>query len=129
MNLAIIDDETGDALDSADWDDLGVPATVFDAPFSSDDEIVAKLREFEIICTMSGQTAFPAELLPRLPKLKLIVTTGMKSPTIDVMAANLRGIMVCGTPPPEDDAEPETPYRESCASVAAWLEGKPIRML
>ena len=66
----------------------------------TDAVVVAKLREFEIVCAMRERTPFPAELFPRLPKLKLLVTTGMKNAAIDVAAAKARGITVCGTESP-----------------------------
>lgn len=100
MNLAILDDYQGVALDLADWGDLDIPVTVFREPFPDADAVVAKLREFEIICAMRERTPFPAELFPRLPKLKLLVTTGMKNASIDVAAANARGVTVCGTESP-----------------------------
>ena len=46
---------------------------------------------------MRERTAFPRALLERLPKLKLLVTTGMRNASIDVAAATARGIVVCGT--------------------------------
>jgi phosphoglycerate dehydrogenase-like enzyme len=39
----------------------------------------------------------PRTVLERLPNLKLLVTTGMRNKSIDVAAANDRGITVCGT--------------------------------
>jgi phosphoglycerate dehydrogenase-like enzyme len=46
---------------------------------------------------MRERTAFPAALLERLPKLELLVTTGMRNHVIDMQAAAGRGITVCGT--------------------------------
>ena len=46
---------------------------------------------------MRERTAFPRALLERLPRLKLLVTTGMRNASIDVEAAAERGITVCGT--------------------------------
>src|SRR5439155_24797697 len=39
----------------------------------------------------------PRALLERLPKLKLLDTTGRRNASIDVAAATARGIVVCGT--------------------------------
>jgi phosphoglycerate dehydrogenase-like enzyme len=39
----------------------------------------------------------PASLIARLPKLRLLVTTGMRNLAIDMQAARARGVPVCGT--------------------------------
>jgi phosphoglycerate dehydrogenase-like enzyme len=46
---------------------------------------------------MRERTAFPRALLEKLPKLRLLVTTGMRNASIDVKAAAEGGITVCGT--------------------------------
>src|SRR3546814_6552242 len=47
---------------------------------------------------MRERTPFPRALLERLPKLKLLVTTGHRNDSIDLAAAKERGIAVYGTP-------------------------------
>jgi phosphoglycerate dehydrogenase-like enzyme len=46
---------------------------------------------------MRERTPFGADLLARLPRLRLLVTTGMANPSIDLDAAAARGVVVCGT--------------------------------
>ena len=46
---------------------------------------------------MRERTPFPASLLERLPKLKLLITTGMRNLSFDMDAAKARGITICGT--------------------------------
>jgi phosphoglycerate dehydrogenase-like enzyme len=46
---------------------------------------------------MRERTRFPAALLRRLPKLILLITTGMGNPSFDISAARTQGITVCGT--------------------------------
>ena len=55
------------------------------------------LADFEVIGVMRERTPFPRALFERLPKLKLLVTTGKRNASIDVAAANERGVTVCGT--------------------------------
>src|SRR3546814_4632934 len=55
------------------------------------------LADFDIVVAMRERTRLPASLIERLPKLKLIVTTGMRNFSIDMDAARARGIPVCGT--------------------------------
>jgi phosphoglycerate dehydrogenase-like enzyme len=46
---------------------------------------------------MRERTAFPRGVLAELPKLRLLVTTGMRNSAIDLAAALELGITVCGT--------------------------------
>jgi phosphoglycerate dehydrogenase-like enzyme len=50
-----------------------------------------------VIVAMRERTPIGADLLARLPRLRLLVTTGMANPSIDIAAAGARGIVVCGT--------------------------------
>jgi phosphoglycerate dehydrogenase-like enzyme len=50
-----------------------------------------------VIAAMRERTPFPAALLDRLPRLRLLVTTGMRNASIDLAAAHRRGVVVCGT--------------------------------
>ncbi|KAI0467131.1 D-isomer specific 2-hydroxyacid dehydrogenase [Xylaria cf. heliscus] len=59
------------------------------------DSLVNRLEPFNIIC--KERTPFPAELINRLPNLKLLLTTGVRNASIDVKACLARGIPVAGT--------------------------------
>ena len=97
--LAILDDYQNVALAMADWESLrpAVAIQSIHVPFATEDEAAERLRDFEIIVAMRERTAFRGSLLERLPNLKLLVTTGMRNASIDVKAANERGIAVAGT--------------------------------
>jgi phosphoglycerate dehydrogenase-like enzyme len=100
QRLAILDDYQGVAYDYAPWDQLaadGIDVTVFSEPFADEEDLVQALREFSIVVAMRERTAFPAATLHQLPKLKLLVTTGMANPSIDIDAAKEQEITVCGT--------------------------------
>ncbi|MGI9382480.1 MAG: D-2-hydroxyacid dehydrogenase family protein [Methyloligellaceae bacterium] len=100
MKLAILDDYQKAALASADWSSLGpeVDISVFDTHLGHDEDAVAEaLAPFEILVAMRERTPFPRSLIERLPKLRLLVTTGMRNLAIDMDAARERGIPVCGT--------------------------------
>jgi len=100
MKIALLDDYQGVALDCADWSALQSRAaiTVFRDTITDRDALVERLGDFEIIGIMRERTPFPRELLERLPKLKLLVTTGHRNASVDVAAAKELGITVCGTP-------------------------------
>jgi phosphoglycerate dehydrogenase-like enzyme len=99
MRLAILDDYQKAALTLADWDSLGAMVVVqpFHDWIGDEDALVERLRDFEIIVAMRERTRFPRTLLERLPKLKLLVTVGMRNVAIDVKAATELGILVSGT--------------------------------
>ena len=99
VRVAVLDDYQGVALDMADWDSLPADAEVrFFSDHLDDVEAVAeRLREFEVVVAMRERTPFPRELLERLPRLELLVTTGSRNAAIDVEAARELGAIVCGT--------------------------------
>ena len=99
LRCAILDDYQNVALKFADWSSLKdqIDITVFDKPFASQDEAVRALQDFEIVCAMRERTPFPREMLTALPKLKLLLTSGMRNASFDLEAAKERGVTVCGT--------------------------------
>jgi D-3-phosphoglycerate dehydrogenase len=71
---------------------------VFNTHLGGADKVIGALQDFEIVCAMRERTAFPRAVIEKLPRLKLLITTGMRNASIDVAAAKERGIVVCGTP-------------------------------
>ena len=99
MRLAILDDYQNVALTMADWDGLrpSLQIQTFHDTLASEDSVAERLCDFEIVVAMRERTAFRRSLLERLPKLKLLVTTGMVNASVDMKAAAERGIVVSGT--------------------------------
>ena len=97
--VAILDDYQNVARRMADWASLpaGTEVVVFADHLSGTDAIAKRLADFDAVVAMRERTPFPRALLERLPKLKLLVTTGMRNASIDVAAAIERGVTVCGT--------------------------------
>ncbi len=98
MRIAILDDYLNISPKS-DWKKLDGRAEikVFAEPFGTEEKAAKLLADFEIIVGMRERTPFPATLIRRLPKLKLLITTGMRNASFDLEAAAGRGITVCGT--------------------------------
>jgi phosphoglycerate dehydrogenase-like enzyme len=96
MRVAVLDDYQGVALAMADWSRLDAEVSAFGDTVARD-ALIERLAPFEVVCLMRERTPFPAEVIAALPKLRLIVTTGMRNASIDVAAAAARGIVVCGT--------------------------------
>jgi D-3-phosphoglycerate dehydrogenase len=99
LRCAILDDYQNVALQLADWTSLAnsVDVTVFNAPFDSAAAATESLQDFEIVCAMRERTPFGAEVLSALPKLKLLLTSGMRNAAFDLDTAKARNIVVCGT--------------------------------
>jgi phosphoglycerate dehydrogenase-like enzyme len=98
VRVAILDDYQGVALDLAPWDELGADEVVAVRDHvAGDDDLAARLAGFDVVVAMRERTPFTRERLERLPDLRLLVTTGMRNASIDVAAANERGVLVCGT--------------------------------
>ena len=97
--VAILDDYQGVARQMADWASLpaGTELQVFADHLKDPGEVAARLADFDAVVAMRERTAFSRALLEKLPRLKLLVTTGMRNASIDVAAAVERGIVVCGT--------------------------------
>jgi phosphoglycerate dehydrogenase-like enzyme len=97
--VAILDDYQDVAHSLADWRSLGPDVSVeaLHQRLAGEDALVNRLEDFEVIVAMRERTQFPRSVLERLPKLKLLVTTGMRNVAIDAKAAAELGIVVSGT--------------------------------
>ncbi|MCL2418980.1 MAG: D-2-hydroxyacid dehydrogenase family protein [Conexibacteraceae bacterium] len=96
MRVAVLDDYHRIAHTLADWGSLGVEVAFFDQPLARE-QLPGALAEFDTLVLMRERTAFPREVLERLPGLELVVTTGMRNAALDVDYLRERGVRVCGT--------------------------------
>ena len=99
LRCAVLDDYQNAARSLADWQRLDdqVAVDVFTEHLPDEDARAAALAEYDIIVAMRERTPFGRALLERLPRLRLLVTTGMRNASIDLDAAAACGVMVCGT--------------------------------
>ncbi len=95
--VAVLDDYQRVARSFAPWDDLDADVAFFHDHLDGIEPLAERLAPFEAIVAMRERTPFPAALLERLPRLRLLVTTGMANASIDIAAAAARGVVVCGT--------------------------------
>ena len=96
LNCAILDDYQNCSLGFADWASLNDITVKNFTTFIATNQLAKELADFDIIVAMRERTVFDAKLLAALPKLKLLVTTGMKNSAIDMNTAQQHGITVCG---------------------------------
>ena len=70
---------------------------VFNEPFLNENDAVVALEEFEALLIMRERTPITKSLLTALPKLKYIMTSGMRNNSIDFEEVRKKKIIVCGT--------------------------------
>lgn len=99
LRIAVIDDWQSVAQNLVDWTVLKpIGAVSFLHDYPADTAIlVARLKDFNVICVMRERTLFDDALLSQLPNLKLLVTGGMRNAALDLKAAARLGITVAGT--------------------------------
>ncbi|RMB86288.1 D-2-hydroxyacid dehydrogenase family protein [Streptomyces shenzhenensis] len=99
LRCAVLDDFQGVAVGSADWSVLAdrVEVVPLREHLADEDALAAALADFDIVVTLRERVPFPGSLLARLPRLRLLVASGMRNSVIDYAAAEAHGITVCGT--------------------------------
>ncbi len=98
LKVAVLDDYQNVARGHADWASLrNAEVTCFNDHLSDENALAERLKDFDVVCMMRERTPIDGALIARLPKLRLIVTTGMRNASLDAKAAVARGIAVCGT--------------------------------
>ena len=99
MKVAILDDYQNVALEMTDWSRVTDSAhlTVFTDHLSDPDDVVARLADFDAVCVMRERTPLPRSVIERLPRLKMIASTGRGNASVDLAAAEERGIQVTNT--------------------------------
>jgi phosphoglycerate dehydrogenase-like enzyme len=97
--IAILDDYQNVALRMADWSRLQKDnrIVVFTERLPNVDAAARALDEFDVIGIMRERTPFSRALFEKLPKLRLLVTTGKRNASIDLEAAKARSVTVCST--------------------------------
>lgn len=99
LRCALLDDYQDVALSRGEFGRLTdrVAFTPFREHIADTSRLLAELAPYDIVVAMRERTRFDAERLAGLPNLKLLITTGMRNPSIDFGAAAAHGIAVCGT--------------------------------
>lgn len=94
--VAVLDDYQNVALTSADWSPVTARAdvTVFNDHLADVDALVARLEPFDVVFVMRERTPLPRNIIERLPRLRMIASTGPFNASIDMAAAADAGIHV-----------------------------------
>ena len=70
---------------------------VFNNPFVDEKEAIVELEDFEALFIMRERTPMTKLLIESLPKLKYIMSSGMRNKSIDLEITKKKNIIVCGT--------------------------------
>src|SRR5271169_2426793 len=99
IRIAVLDDYQDVALSLADWSALNARATVtvFNDHLADTDALVERLLTFDIVCVMRERTPMTRSIIERLPKLRMIASTGTRNASVDLKAAEERGVQVVHT--------------------------------
>jgi len=99
MKVAILDDYQNVSLILGNFEKLNKDFNfkVFNQSFENEDDVIEKLKDFEILLVMRERTPITKNIIKNLNKLKLIITSGMRNKSIDLLAAKEKNILICGT--------------------------------
>jgi len=70
---------------------------VFNNSFNNEQEAILELEDFQALFIMRERTSITKSLIESLPKLKFIMTSGMRNNAIDFETVRKKKIIVCGT--------------------------------
>ena len=70
---------------------------IFDNAFVDEKEAIVELENFQALLIMRERTPITKTLIESLPKLKYVMTSGMRNKSIDLESAKKKNIIVCGT--------------------------------
>jgi phosphoglycerate dehydrogenase-like enzyme len=99
FRIAVLDDYQHVALSLADWSVLDGRATVtvFNDHLADAAAVVERLQPFDVVCVMRERTPMTRSVIERLPRLRLIASTAIRNASIDLKAAEERGVQVVHT--------------------------------
>src|SRR6185369_12533525 len=121
MNIIILDDYQDAVRKLAAASKLdGFNAKVFTNTVKGIGQLSVRLRDADVLVLIRERTAFPKQLLEKLPKLKLISQTGRVGSHIDVEAATRLGIAVA-----EGVGSPVAPAELTWALIMASMRRLP----
>ena len=99
LNVAVLDDYQNVTKKFGNWSELEgkINLKIFNKYFDDLNELVKYLLDFDVLCLMRERTLLSSSIINKLPKLKLVITTGMWNPSVDTETLNKRKIIFCGT--------------------------------
>ncbi|MDC3064007.1 D-2-hydroxyacid dehydrogenase family protein [Alphaproteobacteria bacterium] len=99
LNVAVLDDYQNVSKKYGNWNQLDnhINLKVFNKYIKKDNDLIRMLSDFEVLCLMRERTKLSSKIINNLPNLKLVITSGMWNPSVDLKALNKRNIVFSGT--------------------------------
>ena len=99
MKVAILDDYQNVSMILGSFERLkkDFDFQVFNQPFENEEQVIEKLKHFEVLLIMRERTPITKKVILNLKNLKLIITSGMRNMSVDFLAAKEKKILICGT--------------------------------
>ena len=99
MKVAILDDYQNVSMILGSFERLkkDFDFQVFNQPFENEEQVIEKLKYFEVLLIMRERTPITKKVISNLKNLKLIITSGMRNKSVDFLAAKEKKILICGT--------------------------------
>jgi D-3-phosphoglycerate dehydrogenase len=99
MKVAILDDYQNVSMILGSFERLkkDFDFQVFNQPFENEEQVIEKLKHFEVLLIMRERTPITKKVISNLKNLKLIITSGMRNNSVDFLAAKEKKILICGT--------------------------------
>jgi phosphoglycerate dehydrogenase-like enzyme len=96
FRVALAGDFEDVALRAAPWNTLGegVEVVSFNKPLTAPQDTIRALRDFDAVVLMRERTPMPRQVIEHLPRLKLIVFSGLMNATLDHVAAAEHNIVI-----------------------------------
>jgi len=93
--IVVLDDYEDSLRKTADWSKVEARAdVVFHTERLRGDALLAAIRDAQAVVVVRDRTPFKADLLAKLPELKLFIFTGARNTQVDMAAMAARGIPI-----------------------------------
>ncbi len=99
LNVIVLDDYQNVSKKFGNWDLLNgkINIKILNTYLTNKKDIIDNLKKYNVICLMRERTAISEDIIDKLPNLKLVITSGMWNPSVDLNALKGRNILFCGT--------------------------------
>lgn len=100
VRIAVLDDWQGIAEGAADWGAVrakGAEVVFFREHLGGPEAVAAALAGFGVVVAMRERTRLHADVISKLPGLRLLSFTGARNAAVDVAACTAQGVVVCNT--------------------------------
>ena len=90
INVIVLDDYQDVSKKFGNWDSLNgkINLKIINKHLQNKEDLIDNLKNFDVICLMRERTKITADIIESLPNLKLVITSGMWNPSVDIDALN-----------------------------------------